>query len=377
MVEIAKLLVCAGNHARHGCPAEVFIPQAAMGASAVNAKGFFLREACGQTLPVQLSARAGGYWLRWIVNGLPAGTARRYTLLSGQAAVCGDGVTLTHTPQGQDIHIGGAYFASYVHDPTYAKPFLGPILGEGGHAFTRLDFQTAEHPHHRSLWMALGDVNGVDFWNEPEGAHGLQRHQGFDRLVSGDVYGLLEAKTLWTDHGSAPLLEDLRRLVIYNTPASARLLDITLTLRAAFGPVALGGTKEAGPLGIRVAESMKVANGGAIENAYGALGEAECWGRIAHWCDYSGQVGGHELGIAVYDHPENPDYPTHWHVRNYGLLAPNNLYFRGGRLLKPEDALTWRYRVYFHSGDAVQAEVSERYHDYISPPAVTLEAVQG
>jgi hypothetical protein len=29
-----------------------------------------------------------------------------------------------------------------------------------------------DHPHHRSLWFAHGDVNGHDFWGESEG-HGL------------------------------------------------------------------------------------------------------------------------------------------------------------------------------------------------------------
>jgi hypothetical protein len=39
----------------------------------------------------------------------------------------------------------------------------------------------------------------------------------------------------------------------------------------------------------------------------------------------SGKVGDEDVVLLVLDHPGNPDYPTHWHARGYGLFAANPL----------------------------------------------------
>jgi 7-carboxy-7-deazaguanine synthase len=61
----------------------------------------------------------------------------------------------------------------------------------------------------------------------------------------------------------------------------------------------------------------------SIENSAGGVGEKECWGKPAAWCDYSGPVEGQTVGIAVMDHPGNLRSPVRWHVRDYGLLTTN------------------------------------------------------
>jgi hypothetical protein len=43
-----------------------------------------------------------------------------------------------------------------------------------------------DHLHHKSLFVAWGDVNGSDNWSEGAG-HGRQEHQAFAALVSGPV----------------------------------------------------------------------------------------------------------------------------------------------------------------------------------------------
>lgn len=80
-----------------------------------------------------------------------------------------------------------------------------------------------------------------------------------------------------------------------------------------------------GPLGIRINEEMRADRTGSFVNAYGARNEAECWGRPAPWCDYTGMVEGQKYGTAVFDHEDNERYPTAWHIRDYGLFAANNL----------------------------------------------------
>ena len=125
---------------------------------------------------------------------------------------------------------------------------------------------------------------------------------------------------------------------------------------------------------------------GVISNAYGGIHEAENWGQRAPWVDYSGDLNDagdtrRTVGVAIFDHPRNPHYPTHWHVRGYGLFAANPFgladYRSGYRqcgdwTLAAGERATFRYRVLWHAGDAAEARVGERFLDWAAPPVVTV-----
>jgi hypothetical protein len=133
-------------------------------------------------------------------------------------------------------------------------------------------------------------------------------------------------------------------------------------------------------MAIRVAESMRVkpASGRAnpsnhIVNSEGDL-DANAWGRRAKWCAYSGIVNSQIVTIAIFDHPENPRFPTWWMARDYGLLTANPF---GRHAFEPESAphagdlrikagasTTFRYRFLFCSGAADQANLSRQFEDF-------------
>jgi hypothetical protein len=114
----------------------------------------------------------------------------------------------------------------------------------------------------------------------------------------------------------------------------------------------------------------------------GGIAESETWGRRAGWCDYSGTVGGREVGVAVFDHPSNLRYPTYWHVRDYGLMTANPFglsFFVGegadGSYVLPEgENLCFRYRLMVHAGGPDAAGVRRRYLDWLFPPSVSVGA---
>ena len=64
------------------------------------------------------------------------------------------------------LNTDGFSFADYAFDPSFPKPHLGPITDNCGNFFTRCDLMNREHPHQRSVIIAIGSVNGVDCWNE-------------------------------------------------------------------------------------------------------------------------------------------------------------------------------------------------------------------
>ena len=44
----------------------------------------------------------------------------------------------------------------------------------------------------------------------------------------------------------------------------------------------------------------------------------------------------------------------------------------GSHLLASGETLTFRYRVLLHRGSCIDAEVGDRYLDYVAPPRVTI-----
>ena len=420
---MSRLEIQAGPHERVHCP--VAVPGTAAGAASDNA---VLRVA-GDERDVQLQRGGGGHWC--VLPYLAAGRVEQVELAAGAApglaaasaecdadATCGQPVeggagtaagaaTAPHQPDGGGgvriadrgghlaVSVDGARWCDYHYAAHPVRSYLHPVIGPYGAAMTRawpLDDgapgEDRDHVHHRSFWVAHGLVNGVDFWSEAPG-HGRQVHGGFEAVLSGPVFGRIVQRVSWCGDepaGGTPVLEERRTLTFWNTPLTARMLDLTVTLHAAHGEVTFGDTKEGGLCALRVPEAIKGARGGVIRNAWGGVHEAENWGQRAPWVDYSGGLSDPDgtrrtVGVAIFDHPRNPHYPTHWHVRGYGLFAANPFgladygsgYRRNGDwTLAAGEQATFRFRVLWHAGSAAQARVGERYLDWAAPPVVTV-----
>ena len=261
---------------------------------------------------------------------------------------------------------GGFHFADYVFDPVFPKPHLGPIKDNGGNSFTRSDPMNKEHPHQRSLIIAIGSVNGVDFWNENHDACGFIRNDGIFDVVSSPAYAAFSARNRWTEKSGNHIMTENTRFIVYNQSDSCRMLDMRITFTADSGDVVFGATKEAGPLGIRVRDELRADIGqGVLCNSRGGIGEGECWGKDAEWCDYHGQLDGiGEMGVTVFDHPSNERYPTAWHIRSYGLFAANNFHFKGGYTLKAGESINYSYRILFRRRPMTSDDISAYYEDY-------------
>lgn len=283
------------------------------------------------------------------------------------------------------VEINGEPFTEYFYGTNQPRPYFYPVLGPGGAAMTRnwplkdVPGEEHDHLHHRSLWYAHGLVNGEDFWTEKPEA-GRVVHRGFDRLQSGKDAGVIKSRNDWVARDGRVLCSDERVFRVFATPAQERVFDFTITFHANHGELTLGDTKEAA-FALRVAESMRVTKpadkgkspapgAGRLITSAGAMNK-DAFGKRAAWCDYSGPVDGRTVGIAILDHPSNPRHPTWWFVRDYGLHAANpfgqNAFEnlgnpKAGDLIVPAGkSITFRYRVYLHEGDELQAKVAERY----------------
>ena len=288
-----------------------------------------------------------------------------------------------------DFTIGGELFTTYHYHTGLARPCFHPLNAAGGLSVVRgwpmqdaIEGESKDHPHHRGLWVAHGEVNGVDNWSEAPN-HAWTRHTHFGSLRSGPVRGHMDARSTWTAPDGTELLEETRQVNIFALPDGSRILEVDTHLLAHAGAVTFGDTKEGGLCSIRVASTMDASSGGRIENAAGRVGEKQAWGKRSDWCDYSGPVSGQTVGVAIMDHPENFRHPTYWHVRDYGLMTANPFGVAaftgdssesGAHTLAEGESLLFRYRVLVHRGVPSEADVAGHYRNWIDPPRVTPKA---
>jgi hypothetical protein len=298
-----------------------------------------------------------------------------------------------------DITVDGKPFTSYIWPTTLKKPTLFPLITSDGVTVTRgypLAPRTGErvdHPHHAGLWFNYGNANGFDFWNNSDAIKPENRSRMGDVVFkkilhtrSGPNSGELDVESTWVTGRKQPILKQTTRY-IFSGRKDTRVIDQIITLKA-LDRVVFHDDKE-GLLGMRVAHWLEspTEKGGVFMDASGrptkvaaadtsgatgvyltsegVKGDA-AWGTRGRWCSLSGHNEDHAVTIAIFDHPQNPGFPTYWHARGYGLFAANPL---GRSIFDPKQpafnftieknqTATFRYRVVLYSRDVKPDELN-------------------
>ena len=306
-------------------------------------------------------------------------------LLSATAAICQ--VRITPGPEKIQVEINGKPFTDfYIAGPEVTKPYLHPLRAASGTYVTRMwpmekvaeeEKEVKDHQHQRGLWFAHDQVNGLDFWNNEASyttpIRGKIVLKKLDGVTSGKDRGTISATFDWTNLKGELQLTETRVMTFYADPA-LRTIDIDVTLTAA-QKVIFGDGKD-GALAIRIRPVLQEDKGtGHISNADGMVTEKQAWGKPSNWCDYSGEINGEKVGIAVLNNPANPRPPGRFHVRAYGLLADNPFglsVFTGDKTqngavtLEAGKSLRYRYRVIIHPGDVKSADIAGLWNRYIA-----------
>lgn len=341
----------------------------------------------GKIVAAQTEQVEGKTVVHWVVDKLDAGAEKVYEveLTGGEKP---KGVDITDIGDGKlEVKIGGEMFTRYHYGSQFPRPFLYPVIGPDKTPVTRnfpmiqdIPEENKDHKHHRSIYVAYGDVNGTDNWSEEPG-HATILETSHE-VVSGPVLGRIMGKNDWLSSDGKKQMEDERVFTFYDVPGDERIIDVSLVFKATVGDVLLGDTKEGGIISVRVATTMDGNKSGTIVNAYGGITERECWGKPAHWVDYYGLAQGKTMGVTIMDHPDSFRYPTRWHVRDYGLFTANPFAlhdyephrgWRGDHTIKNGDSLNFRYRIYVHKGDTESADVGNRFLGFIYPPKIEVK----
>jgi len=289
-----------------------------------------------------------------------------------------------------DVLIAGKPFTSFLYPDTLEKPVLYPLRAANGTIVTRgfpLDPKTGDptdHPHHIGLWFNYENLNGLDFWNnsyaipqDKKNQYGWIRTDKIIETASGKT-GILVYHANWTNQQKGVILEETTRFE-FSGDIRHRVVERTTTLKA--NKDAFFKDAKDGMLGLRVAHELQmpttedqkfiddkgnvtIVKGGTDNvptgNYLTSAGKTgnDAWSSRGVWCKLYGKMSNDSVSIAIIDHPKNPNYPTFWHARGYGLFAANPLgekIFTNGKseknlTLKKGESVTFKYRIVIENG---------------------------
>lgn len=262
-----------------------------------------------------------------------------------------------HAPNLLEVKAGGEAFATVRLAPGERMPSIYPLHAPGerlalrGFPFDRREHDATDHPHHRGMWIAHGDVGGHDFWHDPSCRIKVRSHE----MVEGDA---VRFKADWLS--PAGLLARETRTLRFSTGPRFNRVDTTIELVPVVPELEFGDTKE-GTFALRLAPSLRVDGPvarGRLENAEGVRDKA-CWGRRSSAVTAEGPIDGRLVRVTVEDDDSNPWFPSHWHARTYGLLAMNPFGRRafegsaagsGAMIFTPDRPLRCRYSAILETG---------------------------
>jgi hypothetical protein len=284
-----------------------------------------------------------------------------------------------------DITIGGKPFTSFMYPDTLEKPVLYPVFTANGTDVTRgfplnpKPGDPTDHPHHIGIWFNYESLNGLDFWNnsyaiakDQKSKYGWIKTDKILKTVSGPK-GVLAYHANWTNQANETLVEETTTFT-FSQAGTKRIIDRETVLKAKV-PAVFADVKD-GMLGMRLAHELQIPTdkdekftdvhgnvtlikggtdkipNGTYLTSEGKAGN-DAWSTRGSWCKVYGKMGKDSISVVIIDHPKNPNYPTFWHARGYGLFAANPLgekIFTNGKSefnlkLQPGQSTTFRYRV--------------------------------
>jgi len=304
-----------------------------------------------------------------------------------------------------DVFVGGLIFTRFIYPDSLEKPVLFPIQDAGNIPVTRgfpmepRPGEPSDHPHHLGCWLTYENVNGLDFWNnsyaipaEKKSMYGWIRTDSLLELSDGSP-GVLRYHARWVNQQNQTLLEETTRFE-FSGREGERMIDRVTNLLADTD-IEFADAKD-GLLGFRLTHELQIpdkkgqsftdnkgnitmvkkdtmSNGNYLTSE-GRTGDS-AWSTRGKWCKVFGKVLNDSVSITIFDHKKNPNYPTFWHARGYGLFAANPLgekIFTNGKSsfnlrLKKGEHVQFRYRILIQNGNTTATvnylnAVSEKFN---------------
>lgn len=236
------------------------------------------------------------------------------------------------------------------------RPFLHPIVAPDGKGVLT-EYSPGHHKHQTGLYWGITRVNGRDYFHHPQG--------DYWRKVSAKI---LEAKGTTVRWQTVyDLLDSTGRAVLTETQNwSMReqngryLLDLEWNGEA-HTDVTIG-KYDYGGLFLRMPWTKGIA--GEVVNAARQRNE-KAEGQAAPWVDVGMQVAGRSdwAHVAIFDHPQNRNYPTPWRVDGQLGVGPARAR-KGDYIIKKGTTEILKHQLVVYTGTLNDVELNKTFGEF-------------
>lgn len=303
-----------------------------------------------------------------------------------------------------DVVIASEPFTSYLYGHDLTKPVLVPIRTPSGievnrrHPLVEIKGGSMDHEHHVGIFFAVDQVNGVNFWKNTAVPPQI-KHMEIAEMAGGPGRGTLSAVSHWVDGKQQVVLEEKRTMTfLAGGHEDEYAIDFSIDLTARNTNVLFEDIEE-GMFAIRVSDYLResdpkaspqpgqplpkesLSGTGRYFSSNGDETAKNVWGKRARWVALQGVREGKVVGIAILNHPASINYPTYWHVRNYGLFSANPLgqadfqkqqpkQYRKNKViplrltLEPGETAHFRFLVIVYEGFRTHEQIEERFRGF-------------
>ena len=287
--------------------------------------------------------------------------------------------------EGAPIRVNGQAFTTLHFGAKARKPYLHPLRSASGKIVTRgfpVDPQPGEatnSPHQLGVWVGHEKLNDIDFF-EVDPVMGIAKKRKVGAVVFKDLTassggaetGNLSFRADWVAPDGKVHVVERRTMTFHAKPKDLRTVD--LDVRLEFPDGADIADHADGLLGLRLGKPFEEKHGGTVKNFSGAVGADKLYGRRSPWIDYSATVDGEKVGVAVFDHPDNYNFPTRWKIRAFASIFASAF---GEREFYHEDP--WKMAIPDTAKDAglkmsAGAQLRFRYRVIVHPAAFDADA---
>lgn len=238
--------------------------------------------------------------------------------------------------------------------------YIHPLYGPQGEIMTQ-DW-ALDHPHHRGIYWAWPEV---DFGLERGDLHALQfvfaRPTGrCEGHVDAD-HAWIQAENLWKWEDREAIVREQVLIRAWRSRAGGRWIDLEFRFTALQPDVTLARreTRLYGGLNTRLAPVQE-------QRIAFHTDPPEVIPRRA-WADLSGRFGGgtEPIGLAILQHPANPDYPGDWvEYPELNWFQPTFPQAETRFPLAQDRPLVLRYRLWVHPGRKDAPALAAAWGDY-------------
>ena len=218
----------------------------------------------------------------------------------------------------------------------------------------------ADHRWQHGIFTGFHRVNGINYWKEDEGKQRFVRL--LDLKEASDRVSWRALVELVAPNGNVAIEEEDSVTIHAPESADAYVIDFDLLLRAKeqdvnFGKFFVGG------LSVRM--PWDEANPRQTHLNSNGLRDRQCEQQRAAWCNVERPFESNTFGIAVFDHPANPGYPSGWRADEQGLINPN-VSALGDWLLPAKKEHAYRFRLVIYRGPATREQLDARFKVFAS-----------